>query len=243
MPQLIVIAGMHRSGSTWLYNVTRYACINAGKTTYGDFINSYREWSDLTVADVHVIKAHLFIPELCDRADAVLATVRDLRDAVASMVRRGLIHDSVDDVAECARSLIDDEYAPWRQWTNLELKYEDIIRDRTAAAAQVLDIIGLAHLDAAEVVRDVDKLNLRVLRTHDRVSQLHPDHITDGRAGGFRATLSLEAIRAIESTAADWLKEHGYDVLDRTGTPAARHTEIVNGSTQLEPRISTRSTQ
>jgi hypothetical protein len=215
MPQLIVIAGMHRSGSTWLYNVARIACINAGKLTYGDFVNSYREWADLTVADVHVIKTHLFIPELCDRADVVLNTVRDIRDAVASMVRRGLIPNTVDDAAECARNLIEAEHAPWRRWTNLELRYEDIVRDRTAAAARVLAVIGLSHVDAAEVVRDVEKLNLRVLRAHDRVSQLHPDHITDGRAGGYGATLSVEAIRAIESTAADWLREFGYLPLEQ----------------------------
>jgi hypothetical protein len=184
--------------------------------TYGDFVSSFREWADLTVADVHVIKAHVFVPELCDRADAVLMTVRDVRDAVASMVRRGLISDGIDDAVACARGLIEDECTPWQDWTDLELRYEDIIQDRTAAAAQVLDAIGLSNPDAAEVVRDVEKLNLQVLRVHDRVSQLHPNHITDGRAGSFRASLGLEAVRAIESTAADWLQEHGYEAVEQS---------------------------
>jgi len=86
--------GMYSSGSTWVYNVTRQiaASVDPTKPVQGHFVS--------VVADVmamdqpgrsHIVKSHevddeVSILEISKRADAIIITIRDPRDAVTSLM-------------------------------------------------------------------------------------------------------------------------------------------------------------
>jgi len=207
MTKLILCAGMRRSGSTWLFNVLRYSYLNAGYRIYGDYTKEYKS---SIPADVHVVKIHPFDHGYCERSELIFTTIRDLRDVVASMVRFKLAHNTQSGIARCARQLIAREYTPWATHSNLEIRYEEMVRDRPAAIAQILAVLGLPDVDPQEVHRDIEKLTLIALPEHDRTTQIWPHHLTDGRLGSYSETLSPQLIGIIEDAAGDWLTEHGY---------------------------------
>jgi len=210
-PNLIICAGMHRSGSTWLYNVVRYCCMNAGLRTYGDYAKKYR---DTIPADVHVLKIHPFKQHYCDRAKHVFTTVRDLRDVVASMIRYNITRPTPRDVAHSTEKLINREYAAWAPYSSLEIRYEEMVLDRPAAVAAVLRVLDLPSVvDPVEVHRDVEKLTRMALPDLDRTTQLWPRHVTNGRTGSYAETLSPELIKIVENIGGSWLTEHGYELL------------------------------
>jgi len=209
MEKLVLCAGMQRSGSTWLFNVLRYCYMNAGYKTYSDHPDDY----DPSVpAYVHVLKLHRYHPDYHASADYVFSTYRDVRDAVASKMRRNLIKHTTEAAVKSALQMINEECLPWHPYANLEVRYEDMIKDRPAVVEAVIRALGLKGVNAAEVNRDVEKLRMMALGGRDRTTQLWPDHVTDGRVGSFKGTLSPEAVCAIEEVAGDWLTEHGYPV-------------------------------
>ncbi|MHB0937195.1 MAG: hypothetical protein ACYC6A_12470 [Armatimonadota bacterium] len=215
MPKLILCAGMRRSGSTWLYNVLRYCYLNAGCRTYGDYAKEY----DASVpADAHVVKVHPFNRELCGQAKHVFTTIRDLRDAVASMVRFKLAQNTPAGIAHAARTLITREYETWAPYSDMEIRYEEMVRDRPGTIAKVLRVLELPDVDPLEVQRDIEKLTRMALPARDRATQLWPRHLTDGRLGSYGDTLSPRLVEIVEDVAGDWLAEHGY---------TERHSSVV----------------
>jgi len=209
MAKFIICAGMHRSGSTWLYNVVRYCFMNAGCRTYGDYAKKYNA---SIPADVHVLKLHPFKQHYCDRAEHIFTTVRDLRDIVASMIRFNITRPTPRDVAHCTEKLINREYAAWAPYSSLETRYEDMTRDRPAAIAAILRVLDLPDVDPVEVHRDVEKLTMMALPDLDRSTQLWPRHLTNGRTGSYAETLSPELVKVVENIGGSWLTEHGYDL-------------------------------
>jgi len=200
---------MRRSGSTWLFNAVRYCYLNAGYRTYSDYAKKYQA---SVPADVHVLKIHPFNRKYYEQADHIFTTVRDLRDIVASMVRFKLTRDRPKDVAHCTERLINRDYAPWAPYTNLEIRYEEMIRDRPGTVARLLQVLGLPDVDPVEVHRDVEKLTKRALPDLDRTTQIWPHHLTDGRMGSYVETLSPQLIEIVENIGGSWLTEHGYEL-------------------------------
>jgi hypothetical protein len=217
MPKLVLAAGIRRSGSTWLYNVIRFAFINAGYTTYSDFYASYQPE---TPADVHVVKVHEFVANLAEQNPLVLTTYRDLRDIAASCVRLKLAENTPESLRLVTKEVVGREYSAWKSHANLEIRYADMIRDRPAAIRRVLRALGLNSVDPREVDRDVQKLSFMAFTDLDPVSQLWPQHITDGGVGSYRKFLSDASIEAIEEVGGPWLATHGY----RLETPRLRRT-------------------
>lgn len=205
----ILIAGMPRAGSTWLYNAVRYSYINSGFRTYADYNDRYNPAVD---ADVHVVKIHPFNESLLLSSQVVLTPCRDLRDVLASLVRRNLVKNEPDALAARARRILDREYLPWVQHSTCEIRYETMVIDKPKAIAQILALLNLLDVDPEEVHRDVEKLRKVVVAERDRTTQLWPDHFTDGRANSFFTTLSEESVLAIEKVASPWLRAKGYEL-------------------------------
>lgn len=207
--RLILCAGMKRSGTTWLYNVLRYCYLNAGMSVYADFDDAYQSQC---AADVHVLKIHEYRKDRRQAADLVFTSIRDLRDAVASQVRRKMIPNEPQACANCAERMMLLEYQPWQQHSDYEMRYEEMIRDPVGTVQDISNRLGLQFArEAAEgVASDVEKLTRIRLARRDSVTQLWPGHITDGRAHSFGETITPESIAAIEAVAREWLREKGY---------------------------------
>jgi len=195
----------------------RFAFINAGYCVYSDFYASYQPE---TVADVHVVKVHEFVPCLAEQNPLVVTTYRDLRDIAASCVRLKLAENTPESVRLVTKEVVGREYSAWSSRACLEIKYADMIRDRPKAIKRVLRVLGLNGVDPFEVDRDVQKLSYMAFADLDPVSQLWPQHVTDGGVGNYRNFLSDASIEAIEEVGGPWLATHGYTL----ETPRLRRT-------------------
>jgi hypothetical protein len=209
MKKLIVCAGIHHSGSTWIYNILRYAFMNAEKKVHAD---QYGKGAfDLKCnAEVYIAKTHLFWPELAEKADIVITSIRDIRDIIASAIRREEILGSATAVSAETQRIIALEYEPWKAYSNYEMRYEEMIADRVGMALKILTLLDLPLEYAETICEDVRKLGYHVLSRADVSTQLWPNHCGKGLPGNYREGLSVRGIEAVEAVAGNWLKEKGY---------------------------------
>lgn len=207
---MVVCAGLLRSGSAWLYNTARLAMAARGPVYAGpDHL-----YDPADPRPQHLIKAHGFRADLCERADRILITRRDLRDIAASAVRVGLVDGELGVVG-----LSDQVVAAHRRWRPhcaAEIVFEQMIADRPGATAQVVDALfddpKSVSLDCAVLSDAVEAIEppLRERGSHDPLTLMVPGHVTDGRAGRYDQTLPRKWIEVIEQLHGDWLSEYGY---------------------------------
>lgn len=196
----VICAGMRRSASTWLYNVVRLGLSSPG--CFEDNYSKLRHNPKLSV-----LKTHRYDERWLFGADVVLTCHRDLRDVVASAVRRKLIY--LDSMA-CLRYALraHDEHEPWSGRAALDLRYETIVGNKTAAATEVLAAIG-SDMDPAQIAQQVESLRLPE-RGMDPESLLWPMHFTDGKPGAWRQTLDPRTGELLTMVFRDWLMAKGY---------------------------------
>lgn len=194
--KVILAAGMVRTGSTWLYNVLRYAYLNAGQRVYGCYASDY---VTETQADVHVVKIHNYDDELRRRADLIFTCWRDLRDVAASAVRKGWVTGDAADLVPYLRRILAMQYDAWEPCSDYEAMYPMIADMPLLAVRRLLARLDLDSRFAEPILADLDKIGRIVQPGVNEETQLWPDHITDGGVGTYARTLSQEAIRAVEA--------------------------------------------
>jgi len=228
-PLRILCAGMHRAGSTWLYNVVRFIYLNDNRDIYCSFATG--DYNPANPAPVHILKIHRYDPQWEELGDYVLTTRRDLRDVAASAVRMGLVAHDMSAVIEFLRTLIRHESRGWSPRADLLVSYEEMIRDKPLAIVEIAKVLGV-ECDAERVNRQVEEL--RPGDVIDPVTMLHPNHFTDGGTGTYQKTLSEEIVGAIEQTYREWLITNGYLL---RGAPASGRSQgsiiIVGNSAEL----------
>ncbi len=220
---LYVCAGMPRSGSTWLYNAVRLLLESAEVPGLAAGWTADRE--GLLAHKNPVIKIHAFDRGLALRNGLVLTSHRDLRDVAASLLRKFKDHFSM----QTLRLLVED-HAQWARIAVFDLRYEDLLTDKTGqlrrvAQALQLPAATLARLPYESIAQSIDSEKFNRERragdlAHDRVNLLHEGHITDGRHGSWEGTLSPEIVRLIEEWFRPWLEARGYLQL-KPALPAA----------------------
>lgn len=207
---LYVVAGMHRSGSTWMFNTVRLALMMAGRDVYATTAEPPALYDKDNPAPFHVVKTHAYRSSLARDAAYVMSSKRDLRDIAASMVRLGKLPNEPEPLLDFLQGEVK-RLDQWRTYARLVGTYEEMIRDKveyTRLLLRGLDIAGGATL----VSREVEALQVpsREAKTYDPVTLLTPGHITDGCAGGYKDTLSQEVVEAIEGRFMYWLEQEGY---------------------------------
>ncbi|NJK64942.1 MAG: sulfotransferase domain-containing protein [Synechococcaceae cyanobacterium SM2_3_1] len=206
---LIACAGLPRSGSTWLYNVVRLLLSTDGASVSGAFIDKY-DSSD--PAEIHVIKTHEFKPWLAEQANLILASRRDLRDIVASLIRKRWISpaQAIDYIGPYVQ-----HYEFWRSIAVYELVYESMIEDQLQEILTLSEILGVECNSQileriCEAVAAIGQSERQIGSGWDQETLIHPQHITDGRAGSYQETLDSDLISSINYNFGDWLKYYGY---------------------------------
>lgn len=207
---IIVVAGMRHSGSTALFNILRLAF----RQRNIDCISGYSE--KLNIPSVYsknfqvcLVKTHELRDDVLDHADLVITSIRDLRNSVASAVRRKFkmlekLGGSIE-YAKYNRSLHD----LWYEYSNYQFNYEDFVVDPHLEIELLLKVIGLARCDVNYLTRSVLSLPVDNYET----TLLSPSHITDpDRRLSYEDTLTREEIDQIESQNGRWLRSHGYGV-------------------------------
>jgi hypothetical protein len=201
----IVCAGCHRSGSTWLYNAVRLI-MESKNEVYACFVTEYDPENK---SQVHVIKTHNWHKSLEENADKIFTTKRDLRDIAASAIRRGLIEE--EDAISYLRKVIKKEYMPWKSHSDLEIVYEDLIINKNLQIQNIAKVLKVT-VKPNDIHQKIE--NLPIPEVFDPLTQLHPNHITDGRLNSYKATLTKDMQDKIYRTFNNWMFRNGYLGMD-----------------------------
>ncbi len=219
---------MHRSGSTLVWQITRQlvdgqpGLRNPRGVEPEEFPAAAANPDDLLLAKIHY-RGNLKESDFPDEGVRYLYTFRDPRDVVASLFRKGRFKpDNPKRGPQNSRLIARREIKGdgfWRARKQLWVgRYEDFQGDVPGLVRNVADFLGIDITDerVAEIARDVDIEQQQERVWESRTSGVDPDlrvtanHITDGRHGAWRDTLTPEETAAIETECAAWLVAHGY---------------------------------
>ena len=225
--------GMFASGSTWLYNVALAvaADLEPRRAVRGRFVFSTADSVGLENPGIrHVVKAHQArggVAAVAGRADAILVTVRDPRDAVVSLMQyqnfsffRALLN--VRHAAEACLLLAGDPRAVTLHYelgrvddpatidgiarhmggAITPARREEIFRSTRRPAVEAF-IARLDRQPSTIVDRDGD--------VYDLASHWHRHHAgRTGEIGRWRRMLYPAQIDGIERALRDWMECFGY---------------------------------
>lgn len=205
----ILLAGMPRSASTLLFNMTRVLL----EQEYGTRVGAY--WvGEIPVlaflkSDVVLVKVHKFDQRLLVGRPEIIYSFRDVRDALASEQR---MFDLLP-TARRADMLIDTD-KQWRDVSPLTFKYESLIADHVGAVKRLAGYLSVQAGDPAAVAAEVSDLHraadVRSDQRHDARSLFHRDHVTDGTPGSWRTQLDPQVVDHVRTKHLGWLMAHGY---------------------------------
>ena len=223
---------MRRSGSTLVFQITRALLEAKGdldvvnpKEGLGvplDQISSIAANSRPILTKIHTIpKAQR--PFLPRQNAKYIYTARDPRDAVASLIRKGRV-DVLDttrvglalDIAkkELTGAKIYSQMPDL--WTGFYEEFVDNIPALISALAKFLDVtVNEEWIEKLAVDLDIDKQRERSLAINSdpgiRVeTRLTSNHITDGRVGSWRETLTETEVSDVERIFFHWMLRNGY---------------------------------
>lgn len=204
----IIIAGMRHSGSTAIFNIVRLA-LEKKKIIYSGFYSEHYKnpIENLRDGKLLLIKTHELRDDVACSNGIVITARRDLRDTVASAVRRGFaLEKQVGGAVEYAkynRSLHD----IWIKRSDYVFIYEDFIKDPLGCTARLLKFLGLNDVDHAEIYDELCNVPVDDYKN----TLLSPTHITDpDRKLSFYDTLKQDQIDIINRHHNSWLRQYGY---------------------------------
>lgn len=148
---VVVVAGLYRSGSTFMYNAVRVLYKHAGHDVWGGGTAAFVT-TDGTESDVYVVKEHRWIEELAGYADVILTSTRPLKDAYESMNRfkRGAV--TWPETRAWVGWL-----GQWRPLAAYNMKYEWLAKDGGpyTVVSDIASVLGLENVNRRHVLRDL----------------------------------------------------------------------------------------
>jgi hypothetical protein len=228
-------AGMYASGSTWAYNVMRaIAAAESARSVRARFANTMADLAGIDDTGVaHVVKTH-DLPDdaaafLLAQAPRIVVTIRDPRDAVASLMTYqnypfALALSTIERSARFVTGIAE------RRPDALLLRYETGFPDEAATVAQIAAAIGM-NADAAtcarifaehrreQVERFIGALDAMPQAQRDTRSgdvfdpetQWHKHHAgRTGQVGRWQTTLQPLHVASVEHAMGPWMKRYDY---------------------------------
>ena len=171
MAKLIIIAGIKRSGSTWMYNAVRLCLEEAGYSVHIAGDGQYYE--EDCGADYQIIKSHPFHQWMADRADFVFTSDRDDEGIRASWQRfKG-------------EELTDAKMDKWRQWFELWDRYSKYTmvyawmrceHERRRTVEGICKVLSVPFRDTT--FASIEAIRPPTDKDYDPVTLLFSNHIT-----------------------------------------------------------------
>jgi hypothetical protein len=207
VPSLVLVAGVPRSGSTWLYNAARLILASSGRVRAG-----WIDDIDLGCAsDIPTLaKIHEFDSATAGAADIVLTSRRDLEQIAASALRFAWAKTH-DELIEFLEGVVA-KHEAWGAVSDLEVTYEQLTRDPGATVKRIARTLSvpIQSDQADDVAQTLTRLRFDgPPGTYDPVTLLHPKHV-----GETRPELPAKTRQEIRRRFADWLARFGPNAPD-----------------------------
>jgi len=180
-PHIILVAGLPRSGSTWLFNAVRLLLSEANIANHSVWV---ADWERDHPAPIHVVKAHRQ-DQVDFSPDIVLTTRRPAEECLASLVRMGWLKNEPEAIRNAWRnhqSLM--RY--WQSRSTLETDYSEMTGDPQRALTRLAALLRVSIPDPAILLISNELETLRAPTTkggYDPVTLLHPGHRNMGNEG------------------------------------------------------------
>ena len=204
---LVVVAGIPRSGSTWMFNAVKAILETQEQAVVSQWIEEKRPFS---AEAVNLVKVHAPDSELKSEADIVLSSFRDLRDIAASVIAMGWADEGQALGTIDAIRLAHDF---WSSGSVLDVPYEVLKENPFRIVKALASAMGIRLTDCkvSEVVSSIPHTAKAIgPGGYDPVSLLHERHVNDGTPGRWRYSLSEKLAAGIWLRHSDWLATHGY---------------------------------
>jgi len=163
---LIVIAGIKRSGSTWLFNAVRLMCEKKGSVYYD---GAYREGVDV---DYYIMKKHPFKLQLAQRADVILTSDRDRDEIRASLCRfYGVKGMKMNGMIRALKE--------WNQHSSYCMQYEEMIKDKRKVLMDIKRALRFDNrVDINQIELELEDIQPPIDKDYDPKTFLFKNHIT-----------------------------------------------------------------
>lgn len=202
---LVLSAGMPRSASTWAFNALRLILDDALPQAKSSWVD---DWLPTPVDQFTLLKIHNVHEGLVKRADLIVYTYRDVRDAVVSMQRMFGNKPTM--------ALIDgflEQFDQWSRVADLTFRYESL-GDKRDAMVKLHTICGLTPNEIDEKLATLASMRYedpgsKNNRYHSE-NLLHKGHVTDGRSGLWQGVLDKGLLAEVEAKHKDWFRDHDY---------------------------------
>ena len=210
----ICVACMQRTGSTVVLNTLRLALEIIGSV----HVTGITQYTKAPVTDHIVVWCHLPRIPVRDWFDTIFTTKRDIRDVMASYYRilptfyrasrklYKLKGDHTELLLEKAKEFTR-TYRKWRPFSDYEFVYERYVTDPLTVTCEIIAVLGLPKIDAAEIVKKVRNLPMGTKGKPHPVTRLWDGHKTDGRIHSY-ANLPNKVICKLEKKYPRLLHEH-----------------------------------
>ena len=169
----IVIAGLYRSGSTWLFNVVRLICQQHG-TVYSCFGDKYEAYEAMKY-DFQVVKVHKF-DEIWIKDSVILTSWRPWREVRKSMIRLRQQGHTGNKTQHIRLVSFIEDLARWNCHNNYMMHFEDIYTRPYGVINDVSAAIGL-ECNTRKIFNKVSKIK-PPSKGVDNKTLLHAGHIT-----------------------------------------------------------------
>ena len=237
--QILILAGLYRSASTWLYNVVLEILKGEGVESrmsafYADQVEILASSIGKT-DEIIAIKTHAPDPTikvLAKLGAPVIFSIRDPFDCVASLVKQfgHSFEDALQIVTESIKACT--ELIDVARHQPLILVYEEIFARGPQTVQAIANCIGhtiderraidIANLLSPSKVRSyIDDLVQKGLITQtfdfDPITHWHPRHVGSGKTGRFREDLNELQIAKVRFAARRFCERFGY--IDSVAAP------------------------
>jgi hypothetical protein len=235
--QIVLCAGLKSSGSTWLYNAVIQLMQASARASgerrrirpfYAEDVKGFP--LGVRQGDCLIVKTHIPSPALQFlvrfTGGTVFITVREPRDAIASLMQRfdHKFDVCLDEVSAGAAALL----ILAKSGRHLLLRYESnftarrttlnrlVTHLKVATEWNMLDKIRL-NLTPGKVIQKIEALGRKGIfgrkqdpNSFDPVTQWHPGHVGDGRTGKYGEILSVAQQRAVLKRLREYCLAFGY---------------------------------
>jgi hypothetical protein len=214
--KMVWCCGNYRSGSTLIYRIIKSLLKEAGYNSIYSTTKVHQDWM-----------------EKFNERDLSVYSYRDMRDVMASFFYRDKVNfETFRDHTGAGRNVV--EFIKWM------IDYDDFIKsyERENPSKVIIfkyeeDIIN-KNFNLVESIRDfllilddrhsqgiAEKLSFEnskrisdSLTQHDQSTQLHPNHLKDGKPNKYKEAFTEDQLKKInqDDKISDWLKRNGYEI-------------------------------